>query len=108
MVRGAVPCPGSDSLFTSCSFCAGSLYFSTARSQPAEGPSTRVLNVDNVYSYDGYNSDFGPLTLNFVYKFVKEVDTLLGKGKRVIHFCGQSFKSQANGCFLMGSYLIVS
>ena len=88
---------------------AGQLYFSTARSQPIEGPSCKVINVDNAYVYDGYNSDFGPFTLNHVHKFVKEVDSMLSRqGQKVVHHCGQSFKHQANGSFLMGAYLIIS
>ena len=59
--------------------CLGKLYFSTARQQPFDTQSCKVLNIDNAYLYEGYNSDFGPLTLNFVHKFVKEVDSLSSK-----------------------------
>ena len=30
------------------------------------------------------------------------------RNKRVIHYCGEGFKTQANGSFLMGTFLIVS
>ena len=86
----------------------GKLYFSTARSKPFDSQQTKVLNIDNAYTYDGYNSDFGPLTLNYIHKFICEMDTLLVKHNRVVHHCGQSFKYEANGAFLMGSYLIVA
>ena len=55
---------------------SGKLYFSTSRTKPFDTQTCKVINVDNVYHYDGYNSDFGPLTLNFVHKFVKEVESL--------------------------------
>ena len=64
--------------------------------------------MDNSYLYEGYNTDFGPLTLNFVHKFIKEIDSLVSKHKKVVHHCSQNFKHQANGAFLMGCYLIVS
>ena len=67
-----------------------------------------MLNIDNQYLYEGYNSDFGPLTLNFVHKFVKEVDNLLAKYTKVIHHCSPNFKTECNGAFLIGSYLIIS
>lgn len=51
--------------------CLGKLFFSTARSQPFESQAVKVVNVDSQYHYEGYNSDFGPLTLNFVHKFIQ-------------------------------------
>ena len=36
------------------------------------------------------------------------MDNLLSRYNRVVHHCGQSFKYEANGAFLIGSYLIVS
>ena len=64
--------------------------------------------MDNEYFYEGYNSDFGPLTLQFVHKFIENIEAHLQRKKRVIHHCGEGFKAQANGSFLMGSFLIVS
>ena len=58
----------------------GKLYFSTARQQPMQSSTTKVINVDNVYQYEGYNTDFGPLTLNHVHKFVKQVEGMLKQG----------------------------
>lgn len=49
----------------------GQLYFSTANQVPNESKSLKVINIDNSsYLYEGYNTDFGPLTLNFVHKFI--------------------------------------
>ena len=67
-----------------------------------------MVNVDVQYVYEGYNTDFGPLTLNYVHKFVKHVDTMLHSHAKVIHHCSPSFKHQANAAFLMGAYLILS
>ena len=88
--------------------CLGKLYFSTERSKPYETASCKVLNIDNAYSYEGYNSDFGTLTLNFVHKFIKEVNSMMGKYQQVIHHCNPNYRHEANGSFLMGSYLIIS
>lgn len=55
----------------------GQLYFSSARTQPAETSSTKVINIDDQYFYEGYNSDFGPLTLQFVHKFIQQVEALM-------------------------------
>jgi hypothetical protein len=67
-----------------------------------------VINIDNVYLYEGYNTDFGPLTLNHVHKFIKQVESMLAKEQKVVHHCSQGFKHQANGSFLMGCFLIIS
>lgn len=90
------------------SLCLGLLYFSTARQQPSDSSSTKIINVDNKYMYEGYNSDFGPLTLNHVHNFVKEVDALLAKHTKVVHHCSPGHKTEANGAFLIGSFLIIS
>mmetsp|Transcript_1294 Transcript_1294/g.1743 ORF Transcript_1294/g.1743 Transcript_1294/m.1743 type:complete len:238 (-) Transcript_1294:2041-2754(-) len=86
----------------------GKLYFSKASSKPFDSQQCKVINIDNAYLYEGYNSDFGPLTLNFVHKFVKEIDNMFGKYSKVIHHCSPSYKAEANGTFLMGCYLIIS
>ena len=49
----------------------GQLYFSTANQVHKESKSLKVINIDNSsYLYEGYNTNFGPLTLNFVQKFI--------------------------------------
>ena len=35
------------------------------------------VNTDHEFEYDGYNTDFGPLTLNYVHKFITRVDTMM-------------------------------
>lgn len=90
-----------------CTASLGSLYFSTARKQPQATGSTKVLNVDNKYLYEGYNSDFGPLTLNHVHNFVKEVEKSLAQQFKVVYHCQPSFKCEANGAFLIGSFLLI-
>ena len=72
--------------------------------------SCEIVNIDHEFEYEGYNTDFGPLTLNFVHKFISRVDSILniGEKKKVVHQCSQSYKHQANASFLIGAYLMVS
>ena len=70
--------------------------------------SAKLFNVDSLYSYEGYNTDFGPLTLNFVHKYITQMEGFLRQGKRVVHHCGHGYRQQANACFLMGCFLLIS
>ena len=103
-------------------FCkTGQLYFCcSANSIPSAllQQDCHIVNIDHEFEYEGYNTDFGPLTLNFVHKFITRIDSMLlnnnnnnygnGERKRVVHQCSQSYKHQANASFLIGAYLIVS
>ena len=53
------------------------LYFLANRAAPRESPKLKVINFDHTYSYEGYNSDFGPFDLNIVHKYCTEIDKLL-------------------------------
>ena len=53
------------------------LYFLANRSAPRDSANLKVINIDHSYTYDGYNSDFGPYHLEIVHKFCTEIDTLL-------------------------------
>jgi len=44
-----------------------------------------VINIDHSYTYDGYNNDFGPFTLNYVHKYCNQVRSLLNSKGKVIH-----------------------
>ena len=76
------------------------------RSAPRDSANLKVINIDNNYTYDGYNSDFGPYHLEIVHKFCTEIDSLLKSNKKVLHHTGTNFRTQANAVFLMGAYLI--
>ena len=52
----------------------------------------KTINIDNdrTYEYDGYNEDFGPLTLSQIHKYCQEVDQKLKSGT-VVHHCSNHY-----------------
>jgi hypothetical protein len=83
------------------------LYFFVNGRQPKQSSHYKVVNVDNQYHYDGYNSDFGPFTLNYVHKFCQQVQALLHSQSCVVFHASPGFKTMANACFLLGAYLLI-
>ena len=80
-------------------FCAGSDLSLLQRDLAVQ-----IVNTDLEFEYEGYNTDFGPLTLNFVHKFITKIDAAmllnsspnnlgLNDEKRVVvHHCSQNYK----------------
>ncbi|XP_025206218.1 dual specificity protein phosphatase CDC14C isoform X2 [Melanaphis sacchari] len=66
------------------------------------------LNVDDNLVYDGFYSDFGPLNLAMIYRYIGIVRDKLQVYKRVIH-CAHigDQKKRSNAAFLMCAYLII-
>jgi len=65
----------------------------------------RIINSDT-YDYDGYNSDFGPLTLSQIQQYCKDVKRGLAQGI-VLHVCSTHYKKQVNAVFLLAGYMLV-
>lgn len=66
------------------------------------------LNVDDYLVYDGFYSDFGPLNLAMIYRYIGIVRDKFKVYKRVIH-CAHigDQKKRSNAAFLICAYLII-
>ena len=49
------------------------------------------IDVDRAYEYDGYNSDFGPLTMSQIHMYCQQVRSKISTGKRVVHYCSSNY-----------------
>ena len=68
------------------------LYFLANRAAPRDSANLKVVNFDNSYVYDGYNSDFGPFHLSIVHKFCTEMSSLVKQHPKVLHHSGTNFR----------------
>ena len=66
-----------------------------------------VINIDDEFDYDGYNTDFGPLTLNYVAKYCRKVHDLIQRNKPVVHCCSSNIELKTNACCLSACYLLL-
>ncbi|XP_060844473.1 dual specificity protein phosphatase CDC14C-like [Rhopalosiphum padi] len=66
------------------------------------------LNVDDNLVYDGFYSDFGPLNLAMIYRYIGIVRDKLKVFKKVVH-CAHigDQKKRSNAAFLICTYLII-
>jgi cell division cycle 14 len=56
-------------------FKKGLFYFSAVRTQPDPVPSIHYFTVDNVFFYEPFFADFGPLNIGHVHNFCKILDS---------------------------------
>ncbi len=61
--------------------------------------------------YQGYNKDFGPLTLAQLHRYCTELFKIMkdpkNAGVRIFHHCSPRYNKQANACFLMSAFMVV-
>ena len=88
------------------------LYFVSSSRPPQSYQDAYFFSVDQELVYDPFNNDFGPLNLAMVHKFVRELIRLLSdptyKNYKLFHYCSNKYDKQANGAFLMGSFMIIA
>jgi cell division cycle 14 len=70
-----------------------------------------TFSVDQQLIYIPYFSDFGPLNLAQMYRFVKELNKILTTpayaGHAIVHYTSSDSSKRANAAFLMGAYQVI-
>jgi cell division cycle 14 len=88
------------------------LHFISSPNLPRNKPNAYFFTVDDDLVYEPFNTDFGPLNLGMVHKYVAELDRLMKDSAHrhhvVYHYTSSDFKKRSNSVFLMGVYQIVS
>eukprot|EP00347_Sterkiella_histriomuscorum_P017625 403348622 len=87
------------------------LYWYCNRFPPKNISNSFFFNIDEILIYNGYNKDFGPLSLAQVHRFCTELKRIMRdekfKSDKIFHHCSPHFQKQTNACFLMGAFMIV-
>ena len=87
------------------------LYWSSGMEPPESDSEAFFYSVDQELQYDPFNSDFGPLTIAQVHKYVRELVRLLVdpqfKKVKLYHYCSSEYDKQANSAFLMGAFMLI-
>ena len=69
------------------------------------------LLIYQILVYNGYNKDFGPLSLAQVHRFCTELKRIMKDDKyrdvKIFHHCSPHFQKQSNACYLMGAFMMV-
>lgn len=87
-------------------------FFSVSSSPPLEG-SDAMIQIDEFLSYRPYSSDFGPLDIGCVTRFIRAVHSSHELLNRIIKtspitlVCADTPANRANSAFILGSYLLV-
>lgn len=68
--------------------------------------------IDEQLVYTPYFSDFGPLNLAQMYRFIKELDKIIRTPEYanhvIVHYTSSDSSKRANAAFLMGAYQVIS
>eukprot|EP01066_Platyproteum_vivax_P013778 Platyproteum_vivax@DN6223_c0_g1_i2.p1 len=89
----------------------GSLYWVSLSSTYAlkDSKNTHYFCSDELFTYENYNFDFGPLNLGCVHRYCLLLDEKVNtfKNKRIIHWCSKAKDKRNNSAFLMCAYQII-
>jgi len=87
------------------------LYWISDRTPPRNQPSSYYFCIDNELVYQPFCSDFGPLHIGMVYKFVVELERLVQNSDysryKIYHYTSLLPAKRANAAFLMGAFQIL-
>lgn len=87
------------------------LYWMSDSRQPQCIKNAFSFSVDQQLIYTPYFSDFGPLNLAQMYRFVKELNKILKnpdfQNHVIVHYTSADSSKRANAAFLMGAYQVV-
>jgi cell division cycle 14 len=90
------------------------LYWIASYSKPKAPKELKrfYFNIDKVFQYFPFMSDFGPLNLADVYNYVTEMKSLLKnkkfKGSVIFHHTDRNTAKRANAALLMGCFEILA
>lgn len=87
------------------------LYWMSDYRQPHGIKNAFTFCIDQQLIYTPYFSDFGPLNLAQMYRFVKELDKILKNPEyachQIVHYTSTDSSKRANAAFLMGAYQLI-
>lgn len=86
------------------------LYWISDRSPPRGIPNAFYFNVDNDLKYVPFFSDFGPLNMAKIYRFITELEKLLNSPRAqnivIYHYTSLISSNRVNAAFIMGCFMI--
>jgi len=94
-------------------FIPDRLYFVSLRSKPVrmETKTHYFFNIDDIFLYQNFYSDFGPLNIGLLYRYCHLLKSLLNKnqykGKRIVHCTCSSAMKRSNAACLIACYAIL-
>eukprot|EP00727_Mastigamoeba_balamuthi_P013821 m51a1_g9061 putative dual specificity protein phosphatase cdc14a (402) ;mRNA; f:76882-78759 len=87
------------------------LYFVSRRAKTLEDTQqVAFINTDEMFEYQPFFTDFGPLNLGHLVAYCRLMDETLGReeGRRAVyHWTTFDPKRRANACYLLGAYAIL-
>jgi len=87
------------------------LYFCTLTRQPLDTATSHFFTIDDLFLYQPFFSDFGPLNINLAYKFCQMLISKLNAAeyekKKIYFYCWNRPQNKSNAAVLVGIYLIV-
>ena len=90
---------------------SGRLFWICDTQTPKNLENSFYFNVDNDLVYQPFYADFGPLSLGKTWKYITELEKLLGKDKyksnKLYHYCSTDSAKAANAAYLMGAFQVV-
>jgi len=98
---------------TASEYIGGRLYFATYRYKKHRRNTQEVhfFNTDDALVYHGFFSDFGPLDLGKVFKYVNLLKEKLSEPslerKKIVHWTTLDAKKRANAAFLMAAFGVI-
>lgn len=80
-------------------------------SAPTDTSRCHYFSVDDVFVYEPFFKDFGPLNLAMTYRYCKLVDEKLNDPslcqKSIVHYTSSDPKKRANAAYLIGAYMVI-